>query len=76
MPNFFVNEGNGIFSVHGEIPVHYPKLHTLFFLNYTTVSVSTLHGEASIIYCGFYGMKEGSRTFVPSAIWLGSPFTV
>lgn len=30
VPNLFVNEGNRIFSIHGEIPMHYALNATLF----------------------------------------------
>lgn len=61
-PNLFVNEGNGTFSIHGEIP----NLLALTFLTYTTGLVIMLPGKASEPFCHeFNGMKEGTRTFVP-----------
>lgn len=36
-PNLFVNEGNRIFSVHGEIPMHY-ALSSILFLSPSVIS--------------------------------------
>lgn len=40
-PSLFVNEGNGTFSIRGEVP----KLHVLTFLTYTTGRVRMLRGR-------------------------------